>query len=222
MISAAQYRENNLNTNVGFYSHFYSTFFVVVFCLRCVNVVKSCWTGHWYSARAEKCCHLHRPSEGLSSRCGCSLLCCAVLCCAVLGRTNHLARLLKRSFYWATQSGRPALGALPRKHSCEGGSPYPARWLKGASIITVQRSPCHLPFLLLFLLLPSPPCLILAPARFLFSSSCSLPLLQPRRLPSGGRELRRKVAFCCWPCSTQISCDRFLLQCLPAWKRRQT
>lgn len=59
-------------------------------------------------------------------------------------------------FYWPNQSGRPALGPLPRKPSCEAVSPYPARWLKGASIITVQHSPCHLPFLLLFLFLPVP------------------------------------------------------------------
>lgn len=108
---------------------------------------------------------------------------------AVLGRRNGLWHGCSNGpFYWATRSGRPALGPLPRKHSCEGVSPYPARWLKGASIITAQHSPRRLPFLLLFLLLPSPPCPVLAPARALSSSSCALPLLRPHRLASGGEK----------------------------------
>lgn len=144
----------------------------------------------------------------------------AVLGCAVLGwagpgRRNHLWHGCSNGLFldWANQSGRPALGPLPRKPSRGAVSPYPARWLKGASIITVQHSPCHLPLLLLFLLLPVP---YLRQRGSSFPSSRALPLLQPRRLPSGGREPRGKVAFCCWPRSTQISCDRFLLHCLPA------
>lgn len=45
----------------------------------------------------------------------------AVLCCAVLSWAGQeklsLARLLKRTFYWENQLGRPEFVPLPRKHS---------------------------------------------------------------------------------------------------------
>lgn len=88
----------------------------------------------------------------------------------------------------------------------------PVYWLNGTSIITVQRSPCHLPVRSLFLLLPALLLLLLC--------SAALPASQIaiRRLQAAEKSC---VSFCYWLCATRISCDRFLLDCLPAWKQRQ-
>lgn len=102
----------------------------------------------------------------------------------------------------------------------------PVHWLKGASIITVQHSPCHLLSLLLCLL----PILFLPPLWFLFSPpspallllSCSATPLQTQQI--GIRRLwseeKCHIVSHHWLCSAQISCDSFLLHCLPDRRRR--
>lgn len=121
-----------------------------------------------------------------------------------------MARLHKRAFYWAHQSGSPWLGPLPRKHSSEGVSPYPCALAERSQYYHCTALSLSPP-----LSFPPPPPHVLSPSAIsalfsicistvlLFSSFSSSPppavlcyalhTFQPNRLPSGGCDLRRNV-----------------------------
>lgn len=151
-----------------------------------------------------------------------------------------MAQLHKWAFYWANQSGSPRFGLLPRKHSLEGVSPYPCAWTERSQYYhypALTLSPplsfflCFL--LMLFLVSSSWSRSTLLPSSFLFFAFSTSPsprmicyslhTLQLNRLPSESCDLRRHVIVPPhWLYAPQISCDSFLLHCLPAWRRKQS
>ena len=195
-----------------------------------------------YIAGAGKCCHPRLLSEGV---CTCWLMWFlrSGSCSGQVGRNQLWHSCTNGPFTGQINQAAPGLGHCPESTVWKESHLTPVHWLKGASIITVQHSPCHLLFLFLcllplfFLLLSSLPCsplsyhhgssfLLLAVS---FSSSppplvlCySSHALQLNRLPSGGCDLRRNVISspAIGSAPPQISCDSFLLHCLPAWRRR--
>lgn len=123
---------------------------------------------------AGKCCHRHLLSDGVST---CWLM--------WFLRSGSCSGLVGRNRLWHSCTNGPFTGQINQRALGLGHCPESTVWseshltpvhrLKGASIITVQRSPCHLFFLflcllpLLFLLPSSLSCPRLLPSSFLFS-----------------------------------------------------
>lgn len=157
---------------------------------------------------------------------------------------SAMAQLHKWAFYWANQSGSPRFGLLPRKHSLEGVSPYPCAWTERSQYYhypALTLSPplsfflCFL--LMLFLVSSSWSRSTLLPSSSLFFAlACilhfSLPshdLLLFTHSPAKQIAIRKlwseetcHIVPPHWLYAPQISCDSFLLHCLPAWRRKQS
>lgn len=152
---------------------------------------------------------------------------CGGSCTGLVGRNQLWHGCTNGPLTGQINQAAPGLGHCPESTVRRESHLTPVHWLKGASIITVQHSPCHLLFLflrllpILFLLLPSLPCSPLVPAWFLFSPpspvllllSCSATPLQPNRLPSGGCDLRRNVtsSIGCAPLKSVVTVSYYIV-----------
>lgn len=131
----------------------------------CVNMVKSCLIGHWIFCQSRKVLSpSSSPRRGLIWVGLISSWSWAVLCCPGLGRRNRL---------WHGCSNGPFTGRISQADLHLGLCPETtfvreshltlhAGWKE--PVLSLYSTHRHLPFLLLFLLLPSPPCHVLAPA----------------------------------------------------------
>lgn len=158
-------------------------------------------------AGAGKCCHPHLLSAGVST-CWFMWVLRGGSCSGPVGRNQLWHSCTNGPFTGRINQAAPSLGHCPESTVWRESHLTPVHWLKGASIITVQRSPCHL------LSLPHPPALSppVISALFLFPPPGSPPPLVPRcslhapqlnRLPSGGcgSEEKCHIVSCCWPCA---------------------
>lgn len=125
---------------------------------------------------------------------------CGGSCTGLVGRNQLWHDCTNRPLTGQINQAAPGLVHCPESTVRRESHLTPVHWLKGASIITVQHSPCHLLFLLLCLL----PILFLSPrygSSFLLlllqlsSSRALLPLSRPNRLASGDCDLRRNVTL---------------------------
>lgn len=164
-------------------------------------------------------------------------------CIRLVGRNQLWHSCTSGLFTGQINQAAPGLGYCPESTVWRESHLTPVHGLKGASIITIQHSPCHLPFLFSsassscsfssrhlgpvlrfyhhhFSFLPLPAFSTSPSPRMI---CYSLHTLQLNRLPSESCDLRRHVIVPPhWLYAPQISCDSFLLHCLPAWRRKQS
>lgn len=168
-------------------------------------------------------------------------------------RSGNCIRLVGRNQLWHSCTSGPFTGQINQASPSLGHCPESTVWkeshltlvegLKGASIITIQPSPCHLPFSLSLSLVPphalvilvlfSAPTIIISflppPGCILHFSLPSHALLLFTHSPTKQIAISKlwseetcHIVPPYWPCAPQISCDSFLLHCLPAWRRKQS
>lgn len=142
-------------------------------------------------------------------------------CSGLVGRNQLWHSCTNGPFTGQINQAAPGLGHCPESTVWREFHLTPVHGLKGASIITVQHSPCHLRFLslclhpLLFLLLscsPLPPSPLPPPPLML---CYSLHTLQLNRLPSAGCDLRRNVisspAIGCVPLKSLVTVSYYIV-----------
>lgn len=143
-------------------------------CLYTVfHVVETVLNLNAHIASAGKCCHPHLLSEGVST-CWLMWFLRSRSCSGLVGRNQLWHSCTNGPFTGQINQAAPGLGHCPESTVWKESHLTPVHWLKGASIITVQHSPCHLLFLflcllpLLFLLLSYLSCSPLLSSSFLF------------------------------------------------------